>query len=102
MAGRTRLSAGILVVAAVLLSLAALVFFVSAASPQSRAPRATKAFHATKDCAGFTGLVGAFCTIRSSNVKGLKAGSRIFYLQQASKTALDSDTVIYAGRGSVA
>ena len=102
MAGRTGLPTSVLVVAVGVCSLAALVFFVSAASSQHRAPRATKAFHATKDCAGFTGLVGAFCTIRSSNVKVLKAGSRIFYLQQASKTALDSDTVIYAGPGSVA
>ena len=40
---------------------------------------------------GVQGLVGAFCTIRSSNVKALKVGSKIFYLQAASKTALDSD-----------
>jgi hypothetical protein len=98
----TRRPASALVVAAGLCSLAALVFFVSAASPQNRAVRTTKALHATKDCAGFTGLVGAYCTIRSSNVKPLKVGSKIFYIQMASKTALDSDTVLYAGRGSVA
>ena len=62
--------------------------------PESGAPK-TKAFHATKDCSGHTGLVGAFCTFRSSNVKALKVGSKIFYFQQASKTALDSDIVIY-------
>ncbi len=82
--------------------LAALGFSVSAASSQNQAPRGTKAFHATKDCSGFTGLVGAYCTIRSSNVKAVKVGSRIFYFQVASKTALDSDIVIYVGRGSVA
>ena len=58
--------------------------------------------HATKDCSGFTGLVGAYCTIRSSNVKALKVGSKIFYVQEAGKTALDSDTVVYVKRGSVA
>jgi len=77
-------------------------FSVSAASSQNQASRATKAFHATKDCSGFTGLVGAYCTIRSSNVKALKVGSKIFYVQEAGKTALDSDTVIYVKRGSVA
>jgi hypothetical protein len=82
--------------------LAALWLSVSAASSQSQAPRGTKAFHATKDCSGFTGLVGAYCTIRSSNVKALKVGSKIFYVQVAGKTALDSDTVIYVKRGSVA
>ncbi len=82
--------------------LAALGFSVTAASSQNQAHRGTKAFHATKDCSGFTGLVGAYCTIRSSNVKALKVGSKIFYVQVASKTALDSDTVIYVNRGSVA
>ena len=82
--------------------LAAFGLYVSAASSQNQAPRKTKAFHATKDCSGFSGLVGAYCTIRTSNVKVLKAGSKIFYFQQASETALDSDIVIYVRRGTVA
>lgn len=101
MAGRKPSPTRFLVLTVGALSLAALVLFVSAASSQTRAPRAAKALHATKDCSGFTGLVGAYCTIRSSNVKALKAGSKIFYFQQASKTALDSDIVIYAGPGNV-
>jgi hypothetical protein len=88
-----------LVVATALL--AALGFSVSAASSQSQTRRETKQFHATKDCSGFTGLIGAYCTIRSSNVKELKPGSKIFYLQKSGKAALDSDIVIYAGPGSV-
>jgi hypothetical protein len=102
MAGRTGLPKNVLGLAAGVALLAALGFFVSAASSQNQAPRGTKAFHATKDCSGFTGLVGAYCTIRSSNVKALKVGSKIFYVQVAGKTALDSDTVIYVKRGSVA
>jgi hypothetical protein len=82
--------------------LAALGFSVSAASSQNQSSRVTRAFHATKDCSGFTGLLGAYCTIRSSNVKALKVGSKIFYVQEAGQTALDSDTVIYVKRGSVA
>ena len=101
MVGRPGRPASVLVVAAAVFSLAALAFSASAASSQ-RSPGTTKAFHATKDCSGFTGLVGAYCTIRSSNVKALKVGSKIFYTQVAGKTALDSDTVIYVGRGSVA
>lgn len=99
MVGRLGSPAGVLFFAAAVFSLAALAFSASAASSQSGT---TKAFHATKDCSGFTGLVGAFCTVRSSNVKALKVGSKIFYFQMASKTALDSDTAIYAGRGTVA
>jgi hypothetical protein len=88
--------------AAVVALLAAFGFSVSAASSQTQALRVTKAFHATKDCSGFTGLVGAYCTIRSSNVKALKVGSRIFYVQEAGQTALDSDAFIYVKRGTVA
>jgi hypothetical protein len=89
-----------LVAGAVLLVV--LGFSVSAASSQNQAPRGTKPFHGTKDCSGMTGLVGAYCTIRSSNVKALKVGSKIFYVQEAGRTGLDSDIVIYVKRGSVA
>jgi hypothetical protein len=103
MADRRRSPKRFLVLAAGALSLAALGLSVSgAASSQNQVRRETKAFHVTKDCAGFTGLVGAFCTIRSSNVTALKAGSKIFYFQRASKIELDSDTVIYVGPGTVA
>jgi hypothetical protein len=102
MVSRSRWPASVVVVVAAVFSLAALTFSASAASSQNRSQRAWKAFHATKDCSGFTGLVGAYCTIRSSNVKALKVGSKIFYVQVASRTALDSDTIIYVKRGSVA
>ena len=61
----------------------------------------TAAFHATKDCSGFDGTTG-YCTVRSSNVQALKAGSKIFYLQKSGKSSLDSDIVIYVGPGTVA
>ena len=83
MAGRTGLPKSVLGLAAGVVLLAALGFSVSAASSQNQAPRGTKAFHATKDCSGFTGVVGSFCTFRSSNVKALKVGSKIFYFQAA-------------------
>ncbi|HTS73273.1 MAG TPA: hypothetical protein VMG74_06145 [Gaiellaceae bacterium] len=100
--GRPGWPASVLVVVAAAFSLAALAISASAASLQNRSPQAAKAFHATKDCSGFTGLAGAFCTIRSSNVKALKVGSKIFYLQQEGKKALNSDTAIYAGPGNIA
>jgi hypothetical protein len=100
-AERKRSPRGFLVLAAGVLSLAALVFSVSAASSQSRAHRA-KALHGTKDCSGATGLAGGFCTFRSSNVKAIKPGSKIFYFQAAGKAALDSDIAVYVARGTVA
>ena len=102
MAGRMGLPKRSLGLVAGAVLLVVLGFSGSAASSTNQALRETKAFHATKDCSGFTGLVGAYCTIRSSNVKALKVGSKIFYVQVASRTALDSDTIIYVKRGSVA
>jgi hypothetical protein len=102
MADRPGLPKRVLGLVAGVALLAALSLSVSAASSQNQAPGATKPFHATKDCSGFTGLVGAYCTIRSSNVKALKVGSKIFYVQEAGAAALDSDTIIYVKRGSVA
>ena len=102
MAGRTGLPMSVHGLATGVALLAALGFSGTAASSQNQAARVTKEFHATKDCSGFTGLVGAYCTIRSSSVKALKVGSKIFYVQEAGKTALDSDTIIYVKRGTVA
>lgn len=102
MRGRTGLPKSVLGLATAVVLLAALGFSGSAASSRSQVLGGAKEFHATKDCSGFTGLVGAYCTIRSSNVKALKVGSKIFYVQVAGQAALDSDTIIYVKRGSVA
>jgi hypothetical protein len=103
MTALTRFPTRLLVVAAATFSLIALVSWVSKASPQGRAlQHATKAFHATKDCSGDPGHAGFFCTFKSSNVKAIKPGSKIFYFQAAGKSALNADTVLYAGRGNVA
>jgi hypothetical protein len=37
----------------------------------------------TKECSGFTGGAGSFCTITSSNLGAIEVGSRIIYLQPA-------------------
>ena len=99
---RSSSAASVLGLATAVALLAALGFSGTAASSQNQALRGQQAFHGTKDCSGFTGLVGAFCTFRSSNVKAVKVGSKIFYFQVAGKTALDSDIVIYVGPGTVA
>lgn len=39
--------------------------------------------HATKNCQGFTGDPGSYCTITSSNLPQIEVGSRIDYLQPA-------------------
>ena len=103
MVSRSGWPASVFVVAAAVFSLAALAFSASAVSSQNRSLRAkVKAFHGTKDCSGMSGLVGAFCTFRSSNVKAIKVGSKIFYFQANTATGLDSDIAIYVRRGTVA
>ena len=102
MASRMGLPKSLLGLVAGVVLLVVLGFSGSAASSTNQTLRATQAFHGTKDCSGFTGLVGAFCTFRSSNVKAIKVGAKIFYFQVAGKTALDSDIVVYAGPGNVA
>ena len=54
----------------------------------------------TKDCKDYTGAAGSFCTITSSNLKALEAGSRVVYSQAAGATALDSEVVIHVGPGN--
>ena len=89
--GAPRLATGVVL-------LAALGLYVSAASSQNQAPRKAKAFHATKDCSGHTGI--PYCTVRKSNVKALKPGSKIFYLAPDSSSKLDSDIAIYVQPGT--
>ena len=56
----------------------------------------------TKECSQFTGAPGSFCTITSSNVPQIKAGSKVYYTQAAGIPAgvLDSNVVLDAGNGN--
>ena len=50
--------------------------------------------HVTKECSGFTGGVGSFCTITSSNVPAIEVGSRIRYLQPDQLGTLSGSDVV--------
>jgi hypothetical protein len=58
--------------------------------------------HLKKECSEYTGLADSFCTITGSNLKLIKAGSRVVYLQAAGTTSLDSDIVLVVGPGNYA
>jgi hypothetical protein len=60
------------------------------------------ALHVTKECSEYTGAVGSFCTITSSNIPQIKAGMRIVYLQAFGADGLDSDIVLSREHGSAA
>ena len=61
----------------------------------SASPRSGE-LHVTKNCRDYTLGAGSFCTITSSNLEAIKAGSRVFYASAADLTAgvLDSNLVI--------
>jgi hypothetical protein len=72
----------------------------SAASTDS--PSRRGALHVTKECSEFTGQAFSFCTITSSNVQALAAGSKVVYLQAPGTSSLDSDIVVVVGPGKFA
>ena len=78
-----------IVVLAVALVAAALAPSVSASSPRSGD------LNATKECSGYTGDAGSFCTITSSSLAAIEVGSKILYLQPAALlTPAGSDVVL--------
>jgi hypothetical protein len=83
-------------------ALAATLLLTAGVSASSAATSQTRPLKAKKDCSGATGRVGFFCTIRASNVKAIKVGARIFYFQANTRTQVNSDVVLYAGRGNTA
>jgi len=77
----------LLVVAAAILSLAALAPSVSAA------PRSGD-LHVTKECSAYTGAAGGYCTITSSNLPAIEVGSKVIYQQALTYPVLDTPIVL--------
>jgi len=63
----------------------------SGAAPSSLAAERTGTLHMTKACPEYTGLPGSFCTIPSSDLKEMPAGSRVVYAGTLTAGRLDSD-----------
>lgn len=89
---------------------AALALSISTGARPAAASNAQNGqIHVTKDCSNYTGGAGAYCTIESSNLAAIPAGTRVFYDQQHGIPApngpsaagmLDSNIVLYAGLGN--
>jgi hypothetical protein len=54
----------------------------------------TTTLHVEKDCSAYTGHAGDFCTLTSSSLKEIEAGSRVVYASDAVGTSLDTDVVL--------
>ena len=84
----------LLVVVATMLFLTALASSVAASSPRSGA------LDVEKECSTYVGQAGGICTITSSNLNHIGAGSTITYLQAADFTAGPSRLARHATRHS--
>jgi hypothetical protein len=70
---------------------------VVAAVGSAQATPRSGALHVTKECSQYSGAAGSFCTITSSNLNAIKAGSRVVYASAAGDPSpgfLDSNLVI--------
>ncbi|MDQ6636033.1 MAG: hypothetical protein M3Z10_14875 [Gemmatimonadota bacterium] len=73
----------------------------SKTAPSSFAAERTGTLHMTKACPEYTGLRGSFCTIASSDLKQMPAGSRVVYAGTLTAGKLDSDLYLDPpGRGN--
>jgi hypothetical protein len=63
----------------------------SGTASSSLAAERTGTLHMTKTCPQYTGLPGSFCTIPSSDLKEMPAGSRVVYAGPLANGRLDSD-----------
>jgi hypothetical protein len=80
------------------------VFAVAVQASTAHHPSRHGALHVVKDCppSQYAGQAGGFCTITDSNLQEIRKGARVFYLEAAAGTGLESDLVLYAGPGNVA
>jgi hypothetical protein len=92
----TRFPLRLLVVAAMVISLVTLAPAVLAASPRSGD------LQITKECSQYNHLPGGFCTITSSNINAIKAGSKVVYASGPGVSSLDTDIVIVREGNSIA
>ncbi len=93
----------VLVVSISLLVVAASVLAVTASAQSGSGPNhRNRPFHLTKNCQDYGFGIGSYCTVTSSNVPAITVGTRIFYAQAPGPETLDSDVILYAGRGKTA
>jgi hypothetical protein len=89
-------SAGkLLAVAGTIVALAAVIV------PSASAGTDLQPIHITKECSGFTGQAGSFCTITGSDLTAIPVGTKVFYKGPviSDPNFLSSRVVAKAGHG---
>ena len=81
--------------------LAALALALTTGGASLSASGEHRQIHVTKECGDYTAKAGSFCTITSSNLRGIRKGSKVVYDQAAGIPTgmLDSNVVLDAGNG---
>jgi len=89
---------------AIAATIASLMAVAIAGTPSASASSSRSgALHIAKECTQDTGLSDSFCTITSSNLDAIPAGTRVVYFQAIGATgALNSDLALPVGLGDVA
>jgi len=79
-----------------LLAVATAILTLAAMAPAVSATPRSGEFHIIKECSGYQGLAGQFCTITSSNVPAIPVGTKVIYLSAlaAPYTVLDTNIVL--------
>jgi hypothetical protein len=86
----------------VIAGLAALTLSLGPGAASVAASGRSGKLHITKECSSYTGGAGSFCTITSSNLAAIPAGSKVLYDQAAGLPAglRASNVVLDAGNGN--
>jgi hypothetical protein len=88
-----------------LFAVAALVVTIPKVVKANESDERSGMLHVTKECSNYDGNAGTYCTITSSNIPEITAGSQVFYTQaptadtESTKISLDSNVILYVGTG---
>ena len=83
-------------------TLVAVVFALALAVPALASAPREGTLIVTKECSQYTGEPGSFCTITSSNLNAIPAGSKVVYASAPAAGVLDSDLVVQSRGANVA
>ena len=85
-----------------LLAVAGTIVALGAVIPAASAGTALTPLHITKECSGFTGGPGSFCTITGSDLAAIPVGTKVFYKGPviSDPNFLSSRVVAKVGHGS--
>lgn len=78
--------------------LTSVVFTLALALPALASAPRSGVLHLTKECSGYSGEAGSFCTITSSNLHAIPVGSTVVYTTPDPGT--DTDIVLYSRGGN--